>query len=165
MPTKRWLHACCRTPLNQRGQSFVFNGMRVRMRAMCVRLRVLLAAPRHVLSPFLKRYVKIVWRDIPSTRSRYNHVRKQVSKQWHLDHCASVQFHSNVHQMPRHVTLCGYVERQEKFAFMFWSEVNQQVVESGTFMGTHVVTFVSLFILCLSVVHAGSLKTGQLWPG
>ena len=40
MPTKKWLHASCRTPLNQRGQSFVFNGMRVRMRAMCVRLHV-----------------------------------------------------------------------------------------------------------------------------
>ena len=29
----------------------------------------------------------------------------------------------------------------------------------------HVVKFVSLFILCLSVVHVGSLKTGQLKPG
>ena len=74
-------------------------------------------------------------------------------------------FRSHVHQMPGLVTLCGHVERQYKFALMFWSEVNQQVVESGTFMGTHVVTFVSLFILCLSLVHAGSLKPGQLWPG
>ena len=40
MPTKKWLHASCRTPLNQRGQSFVCNGMRVWMRAMCVRLNV-----------------------------------------------------------------------------------------------------------------------------
>ena len=47
-------------------------------------------------------------------------------------------FHSHVHQMSGHVTLCGYVEKQYKFALMFWSEVSQQVVESGTFMGTHI---------------------------
>ena len=41
--THAWLHACCRTPLNQRGQSFVCMEMTVRIRAMCVRLRVLLA--------------------------------------------------------------------------------------------------------------------------
>ena len=64
--------------------------------------------------------------------------------------------------MPGHVTLCGYVERQYKFTLMFWSVVNQQVVENGTCTGIHITTQrvekFALFILCLSVVRAGSLK-------
>ena len=64
--------------------------MRVRMRAICVRLGVLLAAAGRVLSlrqnmtrePFLERHPK-------HEMSRYKHVRKQVSKQWHLDRCAN----------------------------------------------------------------------------
>ena len=39
------------------------------------------------------------------------------------------------------------------------------VSAESTQRSQHVVKFVSLFILFLSVVHAGSLKTGQLWPG
>ena len=46
----------------------------------------------------------------------------------------SFSFHSHVHQVPGRVTLCGYVERQDKFAFMFWSEVHQQVVEKMTLL-------------------------------
>ena len=64
--------------------------------------------------------------------------------------------------MPGHVASCGYHERQYKFTLMFWSEVNQQVVENGTCTGIHITTQrvekFALFILCLSVVHAGSLK-------
>ena len=32
--------------------------------------------------------------------------------------------------MPVHVTLCGYLERQDKFSMIFWSEVNQQVIKN-----------------------------------
>ena len=59
---------------------------------MCVRLRVLLAAPRHFLSPFAKMTRDPCLERHPKHEiSRYEHVCEQVSKQVHLDRCAIVQ--------------------------------------------------------------------------
>ena len=75
---------------------FFCEEMRVRMRAICVRLRVLHAAPRHVLSPFDKNMTRelSLQRHPKYEVSGNEHVRKQVSKRWHLDRCETVQLSS-----------------------------------------------------------------------
>ena len=98
--------------------------MRVRVRAICVRLGVLLAAPEHVLSPlffFFKK--KVTPRDIQSTRCHAaSTFGKQQSKQWHFDGCAVVQLSSTCqpnapHLAPRQSMLRHWVTWRSKTSF------------------------------------------------
>ena len=70
--------------------------------------------------PSLTHDAKTLSRDTSKARDCHatSTFAKQVSKQWHLDRCATVQLSqpcapnsSHVVSMPGHVMLCGYVER------------------------------------------------------
>ena len=54
MPDRKRLHACCHAPLRQCGRIFVCLEMRVKMRAIFVRLGALFAEPGPVLVPVVK---------------------------------------------------------------------------------------------------------------
>ena len=122
MSARKSLHARCHTPLHQCGQSSVCKAMRVRVRAICVRLRVLFAAPGHVLSRLLKKKKNMTPKPCPERHpehemSRCKHVRLQVSKQWHLDRCAIVQLSSpcqpdapHLALRQKHVASLGHME-------------------------------------------------------
>ena len=94
--------------------------MRVRVRAICVRLGVLFAAPGHVLSLLLKNMTSkpCLERHPEHEMSRCKHVRLHVSKKWHLDRCAyncSTFIAMSTKRptfatAPKHVASLGHVE-------------------------------------------------------
>ena len=213
MQARKWLHACCHTPLHQRGQSLSAKenacedtrdvcatgspaccsrtcplSLRKNMtrEARCVtprarsqtikkRIRDIPDAfstsqPNHCTcylfitfaknqsfilapasnrtnnlhcSPFTISMCKGIILGFPSSMravsiellTRFTAVKKQV-----LPSVRHLILHTsdNPCQRPGHVTLCGYVERQYKFALMFWSDVNQHVVEKCHFCGHHI---------------------------